>query len=190
MSIEGLRLFVFSDSSYHYYFQQIVNTNAPFESVGVSGTPDYEHLEIRSVEGEAPSRITTVFLAYMIQLNTAPSTPKADKTVMSYQLELSEEQRRTDWLAKARNVINILQGSGLAEEEVVLDWAELTYSPRLFIRKTPQDEYYVSTEEDREHMVSKTMVPAGPQVSVAIANIMSSYWRDWMKQADAKMTHH
>jgi hypothetical protein len=120
--------------------------------------------------------------------NYLPTTrPDNDVTILRYQLKLfdwtSSKNRKDAMIALWYRI----RYGGYFPVRATVSEKLLSESPVLFVRATPQREYYVSTAEDWDHHVSGKIIMTDSDVWAQFADKISDYLVPWTHEADALM---
>ena len=68
-------------------------------------------------------------------------------------------------------------------DSVVAVW-HVGQSDRLWFRLTPKGQFYISTADDRKHMVHAHMLDDDPNLAYGASKICQDHWADWEKKVD------
>ena len=60
----------------------------------------------------------------------------------------------------------------------------LITSQEVYVRITPEGNYYVSSAGDRAHKLHEGDIPPGEGMEQKIADILCAHWKDWIAQAE------
>jgi len=140
-----------------------------------------------SVQRDLPRQIVgdTKCIFSMSWRRSSPKPKDGDVTFSAISLKLCKETRRKDYWAKLRNFIDRTLGrpATRAEWNTVDHWP-VTESDKLYVRLTPAGQFYISTAEDREHMIHAEMLADDPNLTISAAKIFQDHWAYWAKKAD------
>jgi hypothetical protein len=140
-----------------------------------------------SMQKETPRRIAETF-GFIVKAPgyRSSSRPKyGDETIVELSLKVCWETHRPDYWTKALNWFN----EALDRPTVWEDWTTVAQRPvgesdKLFFRATSQGQFYVSTANDREHMIHADLLNDDPNLVANAAKICQDHWADWEKKVD------
>lgn len=141
-----------------------------------------------SVQRDLPRQIAgdTKCILSMPWRRSSPKPKDGDVTFSAISHKLCKETHRKDYWAKLRNSIaqTLGRSATLPEWNTVDQWL-VGESDKLYVRLTPAGQFYISTAEDREHMIHASLLDDDPNLAAGVTTICQDHWADWAKKADA-----
>lgn len=117
--------------------------------------------------------------------STLPVTGAGDDiTHLSCQLRLEVDDVREKPWVQTKNLVRKFRGKGPVYEYERVGQTLVTESSTLYLRSTPEGQYYVSSRQDRDGMLHRGLIPPDSNVTTATCEIMSAYWNAWMVEAN------
>ncbi len=151
-------------------------------SCGSSGT------ETASAQKQAPRAISTFMRSTVgpSRQDLSRRDKTGDMTIGELSCSLSWATHRPKRLKEVLDWFNARVGRPRSAGS---DWTTVSKrtvgeSDTLYVRITPEGQFYISTAGDREHMIHAEMLVDDPNLPAAASKICQDHWADWVKKVD------
>jgi hypothetical protein len=166
--------------SHHLVIQTIESKGVDYDCISNFGV---RNGSTQSAAADAIFIKITFALGLLHENPSGISSKDDDATVREISLALVWETARPIYWKKALNLLNQAFGRPLMPDDD-LSQRTIAKSDQLFIRITPQGQFYVSTAEDRQHMIHANLLNDDPNLVANAAKICQDHWADWEKKVD------
>jgi hypothetical protein len=181
MTVAVFALWPASESHYLIFLTEAKGEGFPGMGLGDSGSVG------TSTESLAPGPIARVMIIALQFPRDNPSrTPdkNGDVTIRELSSRVCWETDRPIYWKKALNLFNGAFGRPFVPASDV-DMRTIGRSDKLYVRIAPQGQLYVSTAEDREHMIHAELLDDDPNLAANATKICQDHWKEWIKKVDA-----